>query len=178
MENLDDIFLTSLKYFVETSGHSQRKFALEVLNLQPSFLNDLLKQRKYGNELTRRKIASALGFSEGKYEDFLEIGRKILAGQEPGLSAATEQTIAEALPAAHLDGPLLIDVIVILEEFLSEQKKRLPPRAKAEIIVQLYELMKEKEEEGSQGLSKLKLLTPILSRALSLAVDEPLQKTG
>lgn len=78
MENLDDIFREALQYFVDSSGKSQRKFATEDLCVQPSFLNDLLKQRKYGNEATRRKIADALGYPGSRYEEFLDIGRRKL----------------------------------------------------------------------------------------------------
>jgi hypothetical protein len=44
-------------------------------------LNDLLNGRRYGEDQTKRKIATALGYPDRHYEDFLDIGRIILNGK-------------------------------------------------------------------------------------------------
>lgn len=188
MKNLSAIFHATLVKCLEGQPWGSKTRLAKDAGITTGMLGDILAGRAYGSEETKRSIAAALGYPGSKYEDFLNIGRQILAGQdpwqaiksgqEPNLTPAAQKLIAEAPPATRLDGDLMIDVITTLEEFLAEQKKKLPPRAKAEIIVQLYELMKEEEEKGTPPMARFKLVAPLLSRALTLAVDEPLPKTG
>ena len=184
MENINAIFLETLRYFVNKCK-SQRQFALKV-GITPQYLNKIMLEKNYGSDEIRRKIAASLGYPNDKYEDFLNIGRKILAGQKPmsdfgslpELSEKARQAIAEASPVIHLDGDLMIDVVTALEEFLNERKKKLNPRAKAEIIVQMYEMMKEEEAKGTGTMVKFKLITPLFNKALKMAEDDRLKKTG
>ncbi|MDR0549210.1 MAG: LexA family transcriptional regulator [Deltaproteobacteria bacterium] len=78
MKNIDKIFSESLKYFVQQE-RSQRSFASKV-GISAPYLNDLLNGRRYGEDQTKRKIATALGYPDRHYEDFLDIGRIILNG--------------------------------------------------------------------------------------------------
>jgi transcriptional regulator with XRE-family HTH domain len=78
MKTIDKIFSESLKYFVQQE-RSQRSFATKV-GISAPYLNDLLNGRRYGEDQTKRKIASALGYPDRRYEDFLDIGRIILNG--------------------------------------------------------------------------------------------------
>ncbi|MDR1578113.1 MAG: LexA family transcriptional regulator [Deltaproteobacteria bacterium] len=78
MKTIDKIFSESLKYFVQQE-RSQRSFAAKV-GISAPYLNDLLNGRRYGEDQTKRKIASALGYPDRRYEDFLDIGRIILNG--------------------------------------------------------------------------------------------------
>ena len=81
MENIDKIFLAALAEHLQQRG-SQRQLALQV-GIEPAYLNQILKGKRFGTDETRRKIAAGLGFEGRKYEDFLEIGRAIVAGKEP-----------------------------------------------------------------------------------------------
>lgn len=76
IENIDDIFVAALTWFA-SQRKSQRQFSREV-GISPPYLNDILRGRRYGNEETRRKIASALGYQGTRYEEFLNVGRKQL----------------------------------------------------------------------------------------------------
>jgi transcriptional regulator with XRE-family HTH domain len=78
MKSIDKIFSESLKYFVQQE-RSQRSFAAKV-GISAPYLNDLLNGRRYGEDQTKRKIATALGYPDRHYEDFLDIGRIILNG--------------------------------------------------------------------------------------------------
>lgn len=102
----------------------------------------------------------------------------VLACKIQNEDSSLARIMAEAPPAVHLDSELMIDVVTTLEEFLGEQKKRLHPRAKAEIIVQLYELMKEREIGSMPPIARFKLVTPLLSKALSLAEEDGFPQTG
>jgi transcriptional regulator with XRE-family HTH domain len=79
MSHIDVIFQESLKYFV-AQERSQRSFAAKV-GISAPYLNDLLNQRRYGEDQTKRKIAESLGYPGRHYEDFLDIGRIILKGR-------------------------------------------------------------------------------------------------
>jgi transcriptional regulator with XRE-family HTH domain len=79
MKSIDKIFSESLKYFVQQE-RSQRSFASKV-GISAPYLNDLLNGRRYGEDQTKRKIATALGYPDRHYEDFLDIGRIILNGK-------------------------------------------------------------------------------------------------
>ncbi|MDR1871705.1 MAG: LexA family transcriptional regulator [Deltaproteobacteria bacterium] len=78
MKSIDKIFAETLKYFVQQE-RSQRSFAAKV-GISAPYLNDLLNGRRYGEDQTKRKIASALGYPDRQYEDFLDIGRLIVNG--------------------------------------------------------------------------------------------------
>jgi transcriptional regulator with XRE-family HTH domain len=81
MEDLTLVFKALLKYFLP-QFKTQRQFASKI-GIQPSYLNGLLKGRRPGDETVRRQTATALGYPGRKYEDFLELGRYILAGKDP-----------------------------------------------------------------------------------------------
>lgn len=82
MSTLDECFVKALKSFVEKEK-SQRAFALKYDVVTPVYLNKILLGKKYGSDETKRALASALGYPGAKYEDFLNIGRALLAGKEP-----------------------------------------------------------------------------------------------
>ena len=81
MGTLDEIFRACLHFFID--GHkSKRQFALKV-GITPDFLTKLLKEKRTCSDETKRKIAAALGYPGPRYEEFLQIGRNILAGKGP-----------------------------------------------------------------------------------------------
>lgn len=60
-----------------------------------------------------------------------------------------EETITTAsLAGGNIDKDVLTDVVMALEDMLQEKSKKLPPRAKAEVIYELYMLMIEEEAEA------------------------------
>ena len=75
--------------------------------------------------------------------------------------------LGQSLPpnTPHIDTSLVADVIEVLEEFLKEEGKSLPPKAKAEVIGQLYELMLEKEEETTKPVRMLRLIKNAMAKA-------------
>jgi hypothetical protein len=80
MKSIDKIFSESLKYFVRQEK-SQKSFAAKV-GIPAPYLNDLLSGRRYGEDQTKRKIAAAVGFPDRHFEEFLDIGRLIIDGDQ------------------------------------------------------------------------------------------------
>lgn len=84
MENIDHIFAAALRVFAD-KAKSHRQFALNILAgiITPDFLSKTLKGKKSPSDELKRRIASMLGYSGRKYEDFLDIGRDIVNGEAP-----------------------------------------------------------------------------------------------
>lgn len=76
MEKLDDMFLAALRFFTRERG-AQSRLAKEV-DISAQYVWKLVHGEVYGSEETRRKIAAALGYPGGRYEEFLNVGRREL----------------------------------------------------------------------------------------------------
>ena len=167
-----DYFQAALDKCILRTGITQTELA-EKTKISQGRISEIISGKYKAGLRVQTKVAKALGY---ELIDFLDNGRSILENNGKVDSSEQKSSIKEILKnapsAEHLDGDLMIDVVTTLEEFLIEQKKRLQPRAKAEIIVQLYEIMKENEEEANKPVVKFKLVTPLLSKALSLAVND------
>jgi hypothetical protein len=83
MEDIDQVFRATLKYF-QAKYKNQRQFAF-ALGVNPVYLFKLMKDEGPGkaSEEFKRKVAIALGYPGRQFEDFLDIGRAILAGKDP-----------------------------------------------------------------------------------------------
>jgi phage repressor protein C with HTH and peptisase S24 domain len=86
METVDKIFVAALKSRLTERGQ-QRKIAAAV-GIDPAYMNQIINGKRYGSDATRRAIAAVFGFGEGKFEDFLQIGRDIIAGRDPDAAEA------------------------------------------------------------------------------------------
>ena len=87
ISHLQKSFVHGVKQLMEPIGWGAQKKIAELAGIRPSFLNDILKGRKFGSERTRRAIATAL---DATYEEVLEIGdekvqdKTSLIGQQCG----------------------------------------------------------------------------------------------
>jgi transcriptional regulator with XRE-family HTH domain len=88
MPEINEIFLESLLYFL-SKEKSQRSLASK-LGLSPPYLNDLIMKRRNPEDKTKRKIAAALGYPDRYYEDFLNVGRCVLSGENVELDQNRE----------------------------------------------------------------------------------------
>jgi hypothetical protein len=77
----DEVFRVAVSHFLTRRG--DQTLLARKANISVTMLNHILRAKEQGSETTRRLIAEALGFPGGAYEDFLEIGREILAGRIP-----------------------------------------------------------------------------------------------
>lgn len=68
-----------------------------------------------------------------------------------------------SLTEKPLDEGILLDVLDILEEFLDDAKKRLPPKKKAELIYQLYRLVLEETDTKQQPIRMFRLIQGALA---------------
>jgi len=92
MENIEKIFLTVLASKLNRRG-AQSQLSKDT-GISKQRINDILKERVPCGEITRRKIATALGYPGPRYEEFLNIGRDILEGKElPTLEPQSRLTI-------------------------------------------------------------------------------------
>ncbi|MDR1084207.1 MAG: S24 family peptidase [Deltaproteobacteria bacterium] len=81
-DELSDVFLASFRFFVKKYSDTS-SLALKTSFSQQYLGSVLTGRKKITQESIRRQIAGALGFPERHYEDFLDIGRTILADLEP-----------------------------------------------------------------------------------------------
>jgi hypothetical protein len=81
MQNIEEIFRAALANF-RKEYKSERKFALAVEE-DPVYMNQILSGKKNPSDERKRSMAAVLGFPGENYEDFLRIGRNILAGRDP-----------------------------------------------------------------------------------------------
>jgi hypothetical protein len=84
---IDNFFLASLKFFVD-KAESQRDFAKKV-GVPLTTIRGYLYKNKDGQEDIRRLIASGRGYPGRQDENFLDIGRAILSGNEPRIARDT-----------------------------------------------------------------------------------------
>lgn len=95
MENIDAIFAAALSEKTASWG-SKRKLSIAT-GLSEQYIGKIARGVKRGSESTRRKIADALGFPQKKYEEFLDIGRVVLAGSD----GSSESEIQEETPTEN-----------------------------------------------------------------------------
>lgn len=108
---IDKIFSEALKYFVQFEK-SRKIFAAKV-GISVPYLNDLVNGRRNGEDGIKRKIAAGLGYPDRHFEDFLDIGRIILAGtaapEGEKYSAVSDEAMVRRgfLPVAYSDNMFL-----------------------------------------------------------------------
>ena len=101
MNDVTEFFRLALSHFIEGKRGVQSRIAA-ISDVEPAYFNQILKGKKPGSDEARRKIASALGFPGRQYEDFLDIGRDILAGRKPREQEPAYLNLsAEPDPDAH-----------------------------------------------------------------------------
>lgn len=86
-------FGAACTYKLELEGWGGKKKCAQAAGISPGYLGEIAAGKKRGDENVRRAIASYFGDS---YEDFLTLGRKVLAGEIPENSAL----IGTSLPHA------------------------------------------------------------------------------
>lgn len=71
---------------------------------------------------------------------------------------------AESSPGSSvaIDRQVLLEVVETLESILNSAKKKLPPKAKAELVYQLYMLVLEEEADNRKPLRIFKLVQDAL----------------
>jgi hypothetical protein len=86
MEDLNEIFWTAMMYLMDEAPQQRIKqiYLAKLSGVSASYLNDIRKRRNPGSDDAHRRIAAALGFPGRKYEDFLDVGRSLLAGHVGG----------------------------------------------------------------------------------------------
>lgn len=96
MADFDEYFRTALLDAVKERG-AQARLSRDS-GIGTSYINNIVKGRDSGSEATRRALASALGFTGRRYEDFLEVGRALLEGREipvPEPPSLADETLAD-----------------------------------------------------------------------------------
>jgi hypothetical protein len=81
MENFENIFLEALKYHLPKRGGA-KKIAFKS-GISAPYFSLIINGLRTCSDNVKRKIAAVLGYPDRQYEDFLEIGRIILAGGDP-----------------------------------------------------------------------------------------------
>jgi hypothetical protein len=108
MEDINKIFRAALEYVFEhtLTRHGDQIALANSAEVPATTLNDILKGRRNGSEETRRALAAALDFPGRLYEDFLDIGRAILAGRPIPTPPADYVSPADMAEAGWFQVPL------------------------------------------------------------------------
>ena len=80
-EDIDQIFRLALGYY-QKNHKNQRRYSI-YLGLSQDHLGKLLKGGKNASDKLKRRLAGTLGYHGRSFENFLDIGRAILAGKDP-----------------------------------------------------------------------------------------------
>ena len=96
MEDINSIFKAGLEHFMTRRGDQAALSARS--GVSTTQINDILKGRHGCTEEKRRVLAAALGYPGRQYEDFLDLGRAVLAGQP--IPATPADQLSEADLAA------------------------------------------------------------------------------
>lgn len=72
------MFHAALESELRRRGRGAQAWLAKQIGKSPQYIHQLLKREVYGSEVSRRDIAKVLGY---EYEEFLELGRKILEGK-------------------------------------------------------------------------------------------------
>ncbi|UQZ90852.1 hypothetical protein C4J81_17205 [Deltaproteobacteria bacterium Smac51] len=198
-DEIDQVFKAWLSEYISHHNLTQLQ-AAQIMNTTPATIHNILTGKKNASSSMMKKMAAGAGTT---IQDVLNKSGNSLSsvpvsndrnlaaiGNRPALkvidtqaandiqelSPKAQKMLADAPPITYLDGALLVDVVMALEEFLIERKKVLHPRLKAEIIGQMYQMVKEEEAKGSEARAGLRIIAPLLSKALDSATDEPHKK--
>ena len=79
MESTKKAFQTSLAFFLKKAKRGEKTALAKVSGVPISIILNAEAGRRGASEDNRRKIAGALGYG---YDDFLEIGQRILSNQD------------------------------------------------------------------------------------------------
>ena len=105
MTDLSDIFVASLEKHLKDQPYGIKTRIAKAVGISPSHLGDILAKRTYGTEEKRRAIAAFFGYLGGKYEEFLNIGRRelgLLPEGEAGGGLEAESRAAEEWKAKYM----------------------------------------------------------------------------
>ena len=72
--DIDEAFRAALNRAAESRGRGFQTKIAQKVGVSPQYIWKLLRQKSYGSEAVRRKIAAALGYG---YEEFLATGKPI-----------------------------------------------------------------------------------------------------
>ena len=129
---------------IELRGHQSRRSFAEVLGITESTLRNYEQGTSLPNSATLGDICKKLRISL----DWLILGE---GPKEKDFSEKNKQ----------IDRGIITDVIEVLEQFLIEENAKLPPKAKAEAVYQLYMMAVEEEAEAKKALKIGRLLNSL-----------------
>jgi transcriptional regulator with XRE-family HTH domain len=92
--DIDEAFRGALTKMAESQGRGFQTELAERVGVSPQYIWKLLKQKSYGSEAIRRRIAAALGYG---YEEFLSLGSALGEGATKPEEAADAPEIRDLL---------------------------------------------------------------------------------
>lgn len=101
-EDMTTIFLKAALHLLTGKWGEKARLARET-NIDVGYLNRILSGKAPGSDNNRRAIAAALGYPGAKYENFLNIGRDLLAGKEPRELDPAPPPATRAVPEDELE---------------------------------------------------------------------------
>ncbi len=94
--NMREIFLKAVFHLLTGKWGEKARLSRET-GIDVGYLNRILSGKAPGSDSNRRAIAVALGYPGARYEDFLNIGRALLAGKEPPAAEPPQPLTADEM---------------------------------------------------------------------------------
>lgn len=89
----------------------------------------------------------------------------LLTGHGPMVSG--QKLFEDPAATIAVNQGVLAEIIETLEEFLEEEKKKLPPKVKAKVILILYEMLLKEETEENSAVQRPFLMYKVIKGALA-----------
>lgn len=162
-QDLDRAFHAALDAILGARGYGAKAQLAKAIGVTPTYITRLAKSKAYGSELTRRRIAGALGFD---YEEFLNIGRSKLKGEfvKSSIDYDTSTALGEGLELQVPDGVILRT----LYEYLKNKAKVIPLSQEQRTNMNFLMLLAEQVLSSNHPVEREALKSNIISFASSL----------
>jgi hypothetical protein len=143
---LEEEFSAACRYVMEREPRGLQARICRETHTDPANLNAIVKKGRGTSEQLRRDIFQAIkrltNIPVCTYDEFLEFGRWILDGN-PSESWQSPLLLRNSR-IGEIDSDLLEAVVEAVEEYLDKEKKVVPARKKAALIVTLFNIFSRK----------------------------------
>jgi transcriptional regulator with XRE-family HTH domain len=161
IDDIDKAFHAALQAEITKGGYGASARLAKLVNLTPTYISRLLRQKGYGSELTRRKIAAALGYG---YEEFLNLGREPAAALREAEEPQARLAPMDEMPVLMQKAKEVLEssdttIREALKSNILAFHESLMDRAEKKRLALSYEIFREqvcaeqKDEEKKEGAS-------------------------
>lgn len=181
-DELYNAFLQALRHFLEKEGHGGRSVLAANVGISNAMLSKMLNnpERTKASLKTQIAIAKIYGYDHAA---FIDLGRKLLSGDESEVNVEPPQEIVEAEPPVS---DIASDYIENLKQQIADHKiekgewktqKDEWKKQKDEFIAERAE-WKEERSELKKEITELKERIKFLEAQLAIPIDTDLKRSA